>query len=204
MRFFLTSLLAILILSSCTLATTKDFTAINSTTSTVKNPYFSDVPIDYVYKANFEVYGYEFGGILIIKKLANHHHKVVFTTEFGTKMLDVELNKNDFIINFIADDLNQKVLINTLKKDFKILLMEEANVDKMYQNKEFFIFKTSNDNRYNYYFINKETNHLEKVVNTSKTKEKVIFNFKSDGGKMARKILIEHKNIKLQIGLKAF
>ncbi|MET2985337.1 hypothetical protein [Aureibaculum conchae] len=204
MRFFLTSFFAVTLFISCTLSTTKGLVETDVTISTFKNPYFSDTTRDYVYKANFEVYGYEFSGILIIKKLAVQHHKVVFTTEFGTKMLDMELNNDNFTIHFIADDLNRKLLINTLQKDFKILLKENVVITKAYQNDRFNIFKTSNDKRFNYYFINKETNNLEKSVNTSKTKEKVIFNFKSDDGKLARKVLIEHENMKLKIGLKAF
>lgn len=204
MRFFLTSLFAIVFFSSCTLATTKDFVGVENTVKNYKNHYFADVAKDYLFKANFEVYGHEFSGILIIKKLAPQYHKVVFATEFGTKMLDMELKKDDVTINFIADDLNKKLLINTLKKDFKILLQEDVFIDNTYQNSTSLIFKTKKNIRFNYYFINKESNELEKIANTSKTKEKVVFNFKTDDGKTARKILIEHKNIKLKIRLKAF
>lgn len=204
MRFFLTSLFVVSLFSSCTLVTTKNFGYVENTVKRYKNPYFSDSTKDYVYKANFEVYGHEFSGVLVFKKLVNQHHKVVFATEFGTKMLDIELNKDDFTINFIADDLNKKILINTLKRDFQILLKEEIVINNNYQNNDFLIFKNQNDKRYNYYFIRKGKQYLEKLVHTSKTKEKIIFNFKSDDGKVAKKISIEHKNIKLKIQLKAF
>ncbi len=190
--------------SSCTLATTKGLSEAKTDIVTYKNPYFADVAKDYVYKANFEVYGHEFSGILIIKKLATQHHKVVFTTEFGAKIIDLELNNDDFTINFIADDLNKKILINTLKKDFRILLQEDVIVNKTYQNDYFNVYQCKINNSFNHYFVNKETNFLEKLVNTSKKKEKVIFIFKSDDGLRARKISIEHKNVKLKISLKAF
>ncbi|MDY7393864.1 hypothetical protein UMM65_01285 [Aureibaculum sp. 2210JD6-5] len=204
MRFFLISLYSIFFLSSCTLSTTKDFVFVENTVRTYHNPYFSNINKDYVYKANFEVYGHEFSGILIIKKLATQHHKVVFTTEFGTKMLDIELINDSFTINFIADDLNKRILINTLKKDFRILLKEEITISNTYQNNDFMIYENKDDKRYNYYFVKKRKQYLEKLINTSKTKEKVVFSFKSDDGQTARKILIEHKNIKLKIELKAF
>jgi len=204
MRFLQISLIAILSLSSCALATTKGLEEVEITATSIKNPYFADSAKDYVYKANFEVYGHEFSGILIIKKLATQHHKVVFATEFGTKMLDMELNNDNFTINFIANDLNKKILINTLKKDFEILLQEEVSVSKSYQNEQFRILSNNDGGRSNYYFIRKENNYLEKLINTSKTKEKVIFNFKSKDGKLAKEVLVEHKNIKLTIGLKAF
>lgn len=204
MRFLKINILVIFLLSSCSLAITKDFTEANVELSNYKNPYFSNVFKDYVYKANIEVYGYEFSGILIIKKLATQHHRIVFATEFGTKMLDMELNKEDYTIHFIASELNKKILVNTLKKDFRILLQEDILVNKTFKNEYFNVYQSNNKNRLNFYFVKKEHNCLEKLVNSSKIKEKVIFNFKSNECKMAEKILIEHKNLKLKIELKAF
>ena len=122
----------------------------------------------------------------------------------GDTCIAISKNRNSAANKKINIDLNKKILINTLQRDFKILLQEEVVIDKTYQNEEFSIFKNNNEKRFNYYFVHKENNKLEKLINTSKTKEKVIFSFKSDDGEMARKVLIEHKNIKLKIGLKAF
>lgn len=202
MRFFLTSLCFIFIFSSCTLSTARDFVYVENTVRAYKNPYFADLDKDYVYKANFEVYAHEFSGILIIKKLADEHHKIVFTTEFGTKMMDLELKDDDFIIHFIADDLNRKILINTLKKDFEILLQEDVKVDKSFKNERFNIFQAQKTKRSNYYFVNKENNQLENILNASRRKEKIVFNFESKDGKTAENVLIGHKSIKLKIKLR--
>lgn len=57
----------------------------------VQNNYFSNPETDYVYKANIEVYGNNIGGIFIAKPINDTLHRVVFTTDFGNKLMDFEL-----------------------------------------------------------------------------------------------------------------
>jgi hypothetical protein len=49
-----------------------------------------------------------------------------------------------------------------------------------------------------------ETEQLQKIVNTTKTKEKVEIDFTSHEGNIADFISIKHKNIKLTIDLEKF
>ena len=88
MRFFLTSFFLLLVLSSCSLKTTEGLRETPKTQSEIENPYFSDSSKDYVYKAKIDIYGKYFGGILILKKVGDRSHRVVFTTEFGNKIFD--------------------------------------------------------------------------------------------------------------------
>ena len=55
-------------------------------------PYFANPEIDYAYKANISVYGNDLSGIFIAKKINATTHRVVFTTEFGNKLLDFEIS----------------------------------------------------------------------------------------------------------------
>ena len=81
---------------------------------------------DYVYKAKIDVYGRYFGGILILKKVDENSHRVVFTTEFGSKIFDFLYEGDTFTKNFMIDDLDKKIIVNTLRKDFKILISEKC------------------------------------------------------------------------------
>ena len=203
MRFLLISIF-LLSLTSCKLLTTNGLTATPVSSPNYTNLYFSDTNIDYVYKSKIEVYGKHFGGIIVIKKINLAHHRVVFTTEFGSKIFDFEFNKETFKVNFILEDLNKKILVNTLKNDFKLLLQENNSIEKKYMNAKYTVYQSQNKRRYNFYFINNENNKLEKLVNTSKTQEKVIVRYDSTQKNRANKILIKHQNIKLKIDLKAF
>ena len=199
MRFLLTSTF-ILLFASCALKTTRGLNQIPVTKEEVINPYFSGTS-DYIYKAKIDVYGRYFGGILIIKKLGEDSHRVVFTTEFGTKIFDFLYEGNTFTTNFILEELNKKFIVNTLKEDFRIVISEKAKVQEQFLSNEKNIYKNTVDEKYNFYFFDKETNVLERIVNTSKHHEKVEFIIESDTMGIANKIQINHLKMRLIIDL---
>lgn len=203
-RFLAISLLATLVLTSCSLKTTEGLRQVRFNEYAIENLYFSNFEIDYVYKAKIEVYGKNFGGILIIKKLGIENHRVVFTTEFGSKLFDFQFEDDTFTKNFIVEELDKKFIINILKDDFKLLVKEQTMVLGVYESENQRIYKTKNDERFNFYFTNIESEKLQKIVNTSKTKEKLTIDFTSSEGNIADTIAIKHNNIKLTIDLEKF
>lgn len=199
-RFLVTSLL-LMVLISCKSYQIVGATKVASTTTNFQNLYFFNPETDYVYKAHIEVYGNDLSGIFVVKKLNDSVHRVVLTTDFGNKLLDFELSEKDFKVNYIVDDLNKKIVINTLKKDFVLLLKTNHKIEEVFENEEYKIFKSVNENRNNYLYINKKDNHFVKLINTNKTKEKVTFTFLPKNTTFAESILVQHHNIKLKIEL---
>ncbi|WP_146951064.1 hypothetical protein [Aequorivita lipolytica] len=170
----------------------------------VENPYFSNANIDYVYKAKIEVYKKNFGGILIIKKIGPANHRVVFTTEFGSKLFDFEFEGETFTKHFIVEDLDKKLIIDILQDDFRVLVNESAKVLSVYESKNQRIYKTESNERFNFYFLEDESEKLEKIVNTTESREKVTIDFTSAEAGIAQTIAIKHNNIKLTIDLEKF
>lgn len=210
-RFLLISLLSIFALTSCSLKTTEGLREVNINKTLVENPYFANAEIDYVYKAKIEVYKRKLGGILIIKKTGPESHRIVFTTEFGSKLFDFQFDGDVFTKNFVVEDLDKKFIIDILRDDFKLLVNESAKVLSAYKSEEEIIYKTQSDKRYNFYFLDNTSEKLVKIISTSKTKEKVeidfIFPVHSAGGtdgNIAAIIEIQHHNIKLTIDLEKF
>ncbi len=203
-RFLAISLLALSVLASCSLKTTKGLQQVSFTKSEVENPYFSNGEIDYVYKAKIDFYKKNFGGILIIKKIGPANHRVVFTTEFGGKLFDFQFENDTFTKHFIIEDLDKKFIVNILKDDFKLLVNESAKVLAVYGSKGKRIYKTQSNDNFNFYFLESSDEMLQKIVNTSKTKEKVEIDFTSSDGEIADVIAIKHNNIKLKIDLEKF
>jgi hypothetical protein len=203
-RFLAISFLASLLLVSCSLKTTEGLRQVHFNKTVVENPYFSNPEIDYVYKAKIEVYKKNFGGILIIKKTGPESHRVVFTTEFGSKLFDFQFEGDTFTKHFIVKDLDKKFIVNILKDDFKLLVNEKAKVLAVYESENQRIYKAQREDRFNFYFIGEESEILQKIVNTSKTKEIVEINFTTSDGKIADTIAIKHSNIKLTIDLEKF
>jgi len=167
----------------------------------ITNSYFSDVVKDYVYKAKIDVYGKSFGGLFIVKKIAEAHHRVVFTTEMGAKIFDFSFHKDEFKVNYILDEMDKKILLNILERDFRVLVREnEKAISKSIKdNSE--LFETEIVNKKYYYLIN--GGRLNKIVRVNNGKEKVVFLFSKISDATAKNIQILHKNIKLAINLKS-
>jgi len=200
--YLIISSFLVLGLSSCsTLNVVKGYKPVTLETTKFKLPYFSNPEIDYVYKANITVYGNELSGIFITKKINDTTHRVVFTTEFGNKLLDFEISETNFKINFIVDNLDRKILINTLITDFRLLLRKNYVVKKQFDNKDYKVFMTEDGKINNYLFILKLDNTLSKIIYATKRKEKINLTITSENNVFATKISIQHYNIKLRIEL---
>jgi len=166
-----------------------------------KNHYFSNPETDYVYKAHIEIYGNPLGGIFITKKINDTTHRVVFTTELGNTLFDFELSDTSFKVNYVVEDLDRKIIINTLKEDFRLLLKTNHEVQEVFENEDYIVYKSKDNKRYNYLFESKKDSKLIKLLHTSKTKEKVAFEFGSKSNTFAENVKITHQNIKLIIEL---
>ena len=167
-------------------------------------PYFANPKTDYVYKANISVYGNELSGIFIAKKMNATTHRVVFTTEFGNKLMDFEISETDFKVNSIVSELDRKILINTLKTDFRLLLRHRFAVQEQFENAENRVYKSEEGNRFNYLFVSKSNGKVLKIVQSSKRKEKINLSFTSENNIFAEQIIIQHHNIDLRIEFNYF
>lgn len=201
--FLLISFLA-LVLSSCATNVVKDYTPTAVDKATYDVPYFASPEIDYVYKANISVYGKELTGIFIAKKINERTHRIVFTTEFGNKLLDFEISETDFKVNSIVEELDKKILINTLTTDFRLLFKNKYLIKEQFEDTANRIYKSEDGNGYNYLFASKSDGKLFKMIHASTRKEKINISFTTKNDIFAERIIIEHKNIKLKIELNYF
>ena len=199
MRYLLISLSLILLNSCSSLPTTQNFLEEESAKIIINN-YFANTSTDYVYKAKIVAGTTNFGGLLIIKKIATNHHRVVFTTEFGNKIFDFEFIKEQFKVNFVLDKLDKKIIINALKRDFQLLVNEYNKTVKKFVKQEQIIYKTQLNKKDNYYFLN-TNNELSKIIMASKRKEKVSIQFKDVANNIAKNIELKHHNFKMTIQL---
>ncbi len=202
MKRFLTISLLFFIIVSCSLPTTKGYLEQGVQKGVIENSYFSNEKTDYIYKAKVEIFNKKFGGLFIIKKTGVEQHRIVFTTEFGNKMFDFSIDKGSFKVNYIADELNKKAVLNTLQNDFSILVSQNRKVTKQFDANKEVIYKSSYDKDYDlYYFFLKENQQLFKIVKSSRTKEKVTINFLEYKNEIGTKIDIIHQSFKLKIHL---
>lgn len=203
--FLLTNLFVVVLLVSCSSVNlVPDYTSVPVEKPIFQNTYFANPEIDYVYKANISVYGNELSGIFIAKKINETTHRVVFTTEFGNKLLDCEISETDFKINSIVEELDRKILINTLRDDFRLLLRKDFSVEGHFTKDNNEVYKSKDGKYFNYIFVSTADNKLYKIAQASKTKEKINISFTSENNIFADNIIIQHYNLQLRIELNYF
>ncbi|MCG2460170.1 hypothetical protein K8352_05380 [Flavobacteriaceae bacterium F89] len=197
----LTKLSVLLLMLACgSYPKENNFNETEITTNGILNPYFSDPSKDYIYKARISLQKKEFGGLFIVKKLGPDRHRVVFTTEMGSKILDFSFERDKFTVNYLLDEMDRKVLINTLKNDFRTLITGNPQVLRTFTKDDQKIFETKNDKKKYFYFY--KDGLLNKIIRASGKKDKTEFLFLEARGNMSKIIRITHQNIPLRINLK--
>lgn len=189
------------LLGSCAVKTVQGFEQKEPVVKNYTVPYFSDPETDYVYKAHISIYGKDFGGIFIAKKINDTLYRTAFTTEFGNKLFDFEITDDSFKVNYILEELDRKIIVNTLKRDFMLLLKRNHKVEQVYVSPESKVYKCNVGKRNNYLFLDKATGRLSKLVNATKQKEKILISYTAESDILANKIIIDHKSINLKIEL---
>lgn len=200
MRYLLISL-SVFILSCSSYPKRQQFKLTETVKESSINPYFSDVAKDYVYKADISIFNKNFSGIFIVKKLGKDEHRVVFTTEMGTTIFDFSFLPNEFKVNYIVPDMNKKILIRILEKDFKALITENPFLKTSFKKNEETILECVLDDSRHFYYSKEQ--QLYKIVRVANGKEKVEFLFSEIDRNKATSIKISHKKLDLNILLKA-
>jgi len=200
-RFLIINLFILCLFTSCAIPTIKGLPEYKPDQTEFSNPYFANTSTDYVYKAKINAYDNDFGGILIIKKIKEHNHRVVFTTNFGNKIFDFELINNEIKTHFIMKELDRKIIINTLKRDFKTLTQEHNKIDKAFDANDHIVYQCKTNRRFNHYLVDQQSQQLIKIINTTHSKEKIIISFYNIKNSIAENINIQHKTAPIEIDL---
>ena len=199
LQILLISLLVVC--SACGSYQPKGVEITENTISEYVNPYFSDTNSDYIYKANMAIFGKQSGGIVIIKKINDTFHRVVFTTDFGNKLLDFEVSADSFKINFVVDGFNNKRILKVLETDFRLLLQPTYTINQTFATPDKLIYASKQNKNFVYLFESKEDRILSELVFTKHSKEKITFGFQNKTDTFAEIISIKHHNIPLEINL---
>ncbi|MDT7828602.1 hypothetical protein RQM65_07995 [Pricia sp. S334] len=199
MRILISSLIAFACIACASYPKKNGFEAVENIAIKVLNPYFSDRAKDYVYKAKVEAFDKTFGGLLILKKLGINHHRIVFTTEMGNTLFDFSFQNGGFRVNRIVKEMDRKILISILKKDFAALIVEQPPVLQTFIDNDNRVYATDILSKKHYFY--RSEGQLDKIVRVKNAKEKVVFLFSETEVHRAGKIEILHSGFPLAITL---
>ncbi len=158
-----------------------------------------------LYKANVNLYGKKFGGLLLLKNMPDSSYRFVFTTETGIKLFDFELKNDSFKVHFCIEKFNKAAVLQTLSSDLKLVLTE----NRMGQNAQILsapdnkltIYKFSGGQVQEYYYKDISSGGISKIEQSSGKKKKVVIALSNYKLGIPALVNIDHKNIRLTIDL---
>ncbi|NVO03187.1 MAG: hypothetical protein HXX09_10860 [Bacteroidetes bacterium] len=169
------------------------------------NTIFNDGFVKALFKTNAHVYGKDFGGLIFIKLMPDNSYRINFITEFGMKIFDFEFKNEKFKVYSCLEQINKKIIINTLEKDFRLLLTNQLTKKKVKILKEkksnTKVLKVKEGKFKNYYFLDSTNVNFNKIESCKNLFKKVTVDLKEYKQGFPKTINFTHKNIDLDIRL---
>ncbi|WP_454881100.1 hypothetical protein [Sphingobacterium detergens] len=162
----------------------------------IQNSYFADLHDERLYRATIRFYKKEFSGMFVAKRINQHEHRIVLTSDLGNTLFDMTIAKDKHQVNYIMQDLNKKIIINTLVKDFRTLT--QVNYPITYQDSSSRQFLSTMDGK-RYFLDLNDQGKLAKIETASKYKPKLKIQLSTDSIGKLDKFSIQHHGIKLQM-----
>lgn len=164
-------------------------------------PVFSSV----IYKTEVDVVGKQLSGLLVFKTMPDSSRRVVFTSETGPTLFDFEFRPDTFVVRYCYKKLKRKAVIQTLRKDFELLLMENAGAPakQVMRDSAALYFPFIAGKETNYYITDTAVQQLLRIEKTGRRKQKVVISLSPFDVGMPEKVWIEHRNFTFAIRLNA-
>ena len=174
-KLFATYCTITLLLSSCSLVFFNSKNNLHKESLPVKNinSYFTNSDSIYLYQTEIRFMKNYYSGLMVIKSQNDSVKRLVFITEMGIKIFDIEIknpliNKKYYTVNYIIEPLSRKMLVKTLANDLG-MLCQNGNVkfiDAFANDENTFLRIKNRCKSYYYVYGMNEKNYSEIIVNS--------------------------------------
>ncbi len=156
------------------------------------------------FTASIDVVGKHMSGLLFIKKMDDLSYRVVFTNEIGVEFFDFGFEASGgFKVYDVIPQLDRKAVINTLRKDFELMLglPFRGKPDALQQGDE--IYYRYNQKKESAYFItDRDCASLQRLELGSSRKRKVTVTLSGSQLEAPDSVAIHHHIFGMDIRLK--
>lgn len=193
-----------LIMNSCTFGLLEGYRKTEQVSITPVSWFKTDAD-HLLMNSTIDVMKNHFSGLMVIKSLPDSSYRVVFLTEVGLKIFDMEFVPGEAVkVHYFMDALNKKILITTLSADLKLLLIQleedgktieydSSSSKKMIRYK----YKCTRD----YYEIAALTGKPARAYRVSGISKKARVDYYSSDGVQIDSVNIVHYHLDLRIGM---
>jgi hypothetical protein len=160
----------------------------------------------YLFNSKIDLMKNHFSGLMVIKPLAGGIYRVIFITEVGLKIFDMEFFPDQEVkVHYIMDAMNKKALIKTLSNDISLVLMNRyGNIkpDLLHEKASGdVVFRYRDKGRKCYCYVSDSSSMPYRVLQTGGIANKVNANLYGDNASGIDSVIISHYNFRLSIGL---
>jgi hypothetical protein len=168
-------------------------------------PWFGRDTNRFLFRAHIDFYRNHLGGLMLIKPYIGTGYRVLFITEVGIKIFDMELKNNgDFIMHYCMEELNRKSVLKTLKNDIGLMLnsIPENTRTKLMKDRQNgnILIKTKDKTGVKYYFLEDHC-RVKRIVQKNGWINKVNLTIYNTDPNTIDSIHICHSPVKLGISL---
>lgn len=164
---------------------------------TVQNKYFSTIGEEHIFRANIQVFKKELSGLLVVKRIDEQLHRIVLTSDFGNTLFDFSIYKTDYKTNYVMPDLDKKIILNFLAKDFGYLVEENYVMSAKARQDKGTIYSGTYKKKKAFVIVDQD-GEVREVIAANARKPKVLFTYPQEE---TGTVEIQHKNFPLEIRL---
>ena len=200
------SLLLPLFLTGCSLSLFPGYQSCSVAPAASPKSWFAPDSGHFLFNTSIDIYKKHFSGLMVVKPMPEDNYRVVFLTEVGIKIFDLEFSADSAAkVHYMMEAMNRKALVNTLTRDISLVLMNPKSgttPECLQQRKsDDLVYLYREQSRKNYYFVRSPSDnpYLAKQAGciTNKVKARLFGNTESG----LDSVLIRHENIRLSLNL---
>ncbi|EHO15538.1 hypothetical protein [Myroides odoratimimus] len=168
--------------------------------SVIENSYFATLGEEHIFRANMTVFKHELSGLLVVKRMDENQHRVVMTSDFGNTLFDFSIYSDRYVVNYVMSDIDKKLILNILAKDFQLFTAVQLPVKKLSLREDDTVFLGRYNKLETVVFWDNALGRVSRLVYGTPKKAKVSYNYvQSEHDKPI--LSIEHYNFPMRIKL---
>jgi hypothetical protein len=195
----------VLLLTGCAVSVFNGYKATNGNlcrTADSLTWFPADTGRHLLFKTSIDLFSNHFSGLMVIKPLSGQHYRIIFVTEIGLKVFDLELSPNKgYVLHYGMVGFSRKSFLKILSNDMNLILMNglDESQEKIFMDKsgvdQLIRYRTGRHR--NYYWIGNEIMKPVRALQTSHMIRKVHARFYGDPATGLDSVKITHLHIPL-------
>jgi hypothetical protein len=156
------------------------------------------------FTASIDVVGKHLSGLLFVKKMDDKSYRVVFTNEIGVEFFDFGFDASGaFKVYDVIPQLDKKAVINTLRKDFELMLgLPFRGTPEAFEQGDEIYYRYNQKKEAAYFITDRDCASLQRMELGSSRKKKVTVMLSGNELEAPDSVSIHHHIFGMDIRLK--